>query len=83
MENLNALESVLYDGSRDGYWGWMGAGGSVFQWNSDLNVGFAYVPGLFQMNDAFNLRGAKLQEAVSNCVKKINGQENGQEKLQN
>lgn len=28
----------------DGYWGWAGAGGSVFQYNPDNNISFAYVP---------------------------------------
>jgi hypothetical protein len=28
---------------REGYYAWMGLGGSTMQWNPELNVGFAYV----------------------------------------
>ena len=31
---------------RNGYYGWYGLGGSVFQWNPRLKIGFAYVPTL-------------------------------------
>ena len=27
------------EGGRDGYWGWYGYGGSVFQWQPDLKLG--------------------------------------------
>ena len=30
------------EGPRAGYYGWMGYGGSVFQWEPELNIGFAY-----------------------------------------
>ena len=29
---------------RDGWFGWMGTGGSVMQWHPELKIGFSYVP---------------------------------------
>ena len=56
---------------RSGYHGWMGLGGSVFQWHLDLNLSFAYVPSLLQFVDMVNWRGAKLQQIAAECAKGI------------
>ena len=40
---LNKFEE---EGGRDGYYGWFGYGGSVFQWHPDLRIGFGYTPTL-------------------------------------
>merc|ERR1712037_344698 len=37
-------------GFRDGYYGWIGYGGSVFQWHPKLKIGFAYVPTLMEFH---------------------------------
>ena len=54
---------------RDGYFGWFGYGGSVFQWNPELKIGFAYTPTLLHWFDMTNGRGRLLQQEVVNCVK--------------
>ncbi len=54
---------------REGFYGWMGYGGSVFQWNPDLKISFAYVPTELKAIDFVNGGGAKLQKLVMDCVK--------------
>ena len=56
---------------RDGFWGWMGYGGSVFQWHPELKIGFAYVPSGLEWSDLTNMRGGLLQEEVPRCVNRI------------
>ena len=41
------------EGGRDGYYGWFGYGGSVFQWHPDLRIGFA-------MEEIFRLRSSNV-----------------------
>ena len=53
---------------REGFHGWMGFGGSVFQWHRELGISFAYAPTLVCWYDLQNVRGGKLQEAVVECV---------------
>ena len=60
------------EGLRDGYYGWMGFGGSVMQWNPELKIGFAYIPTCLHWYDLENLRGAKLQKKVVECTRTIN-----------
>ena len=54
---------------RNGYYGWFGYGGSVFQWNPDLRIGFAYTPTYLYWFDGSNNRGRILQQEVVKCVK--------------
>merc|ERR1712037_416166 len=42
---------------RGGYFGWMGFGGSVFQWHPELKIGFGYVPTLLTWIDLTNNKG--------------------------
>ena len=66
------MESLTFKKTeRDGFYGWMGYGGSVFQWHPELRIGFAYVPSLLQPLDTQNIRGAKLQKATVDCVTKL------------
>ena len=53
---------------RDGYVGWMGFGGSIFQWNPDYKIGFAYVPTMLDWTDLNNSKGLKLQKSVVECI---------------
>ena len=46
---------------RQGFYGWCGLGGSIFQWHPELNMSFAYVPSDLLFLDMLNNRGAKLQ----------------------
>lgn len=45
---------------RSGFFGWMGFGGSVFQWNPEYKVGFSYVPTDLFLSDLANNKAAKL-----------------------
>ena len=54
---------------RDGFFGWFGYGGSVFQWNPELQIGFAYTPTLLHWFDMTNGRGRLLQQEIVKCVK--------------
>lgn len=60
-------EGDLLCKGRAGFFGWMGLGGSCFQWNPDLKIGFAFVPTELEM-DLTNMRGGLLQEAVVRVV---------------
>ena len=60
-------EGDLLCKGRAGFFGWMGLGGSCFQWNPDLKIGFAFVPTELEM-DLTNMRGGLLQEAVVRVI---------------
>ncbi len=53
---------------REGYVGWMGFGGSIFQWHREHRIGFGYVPTLLNFLDVFNERGKDYQAEVVKCV---------------
>ena len=53
---------------RDGFYGWMGLGGSVFQWHPQKRIGFAYVPTALNPIDLFNERGKSYQQAIVQCL---------------
>ena len=67
-EGASQLELNL-NSQREGFYGWMGIGGSIFQWHPEHKVGFAYVPSDFAMLDTSNARGGELQKAVLQCIK--------------
>ena len=48
------------DEDREGFIGWVGEGGSVFQWHPELRIGFGYVPFDLNFHDLTNKRGARL-----------------------
>ncbi len=64
------LEHAFNDG-REGFYGWMGLGGSVFQWHPALQVGFAFVPTRLHTLDLFNERGKRYQAEVLRCVSQL------------
>ncbi|MGI9326698.1 MAG: serine hydrolase domain-containing protein [Pseudomonadales bacterium] len=53
---------------REGYFGWMGLGGSIFQWHPQLKIGFAYVPTSLNVLDIVNERGKGYQAEMVRCV---------------
>lgn len=53
---------------REGYYGWMGLGGSIFQWHPERGIGFAYVPTSLNVLDIVNERGKAYQAEVIRCV---------------
>ena len=67
----SATEFFKANEYRKGFFGWMGLGGSVFQWNPVHRIGFSYVPTLLAWEDPANFKGALLQNNVLDCVKAI------------
>ncbi len=56
---------------REGYYGWMGFGGSIFQWHPQLEISFAFVPTSLHVLDILNERGKRYQAEVLKCVAAI------------
>ncbi len=54
---------------REGFYGWMGLGGSIFQWHPELKIGFGYVPTSLNILDIVNERGKAYQVEVVNCLR--------------
>jgi CubicO group peptidase (beta-lactamase class C family) len=48
----------------DGFFGWMGLGGSIFQWHPEKKIGFAFVPTSLHALDIVNERGKIYQQAM-------------------
>ena len=53
---------------RDGYYGWLGYGGSIFQWHPEYKVGFAFTPTLMEWYSPVNEKGRLLQGEVLKCI---------------
>merc|ERR1712018_950676 len=53
----NGEKNLFQD--RQGFIGWFGMGGSIFQWHPELKIGFAFVPTSLHWFDFDNVRGAK------------------------
>lgn len=70
MNNTSPLHRGLYEG-RDGYYGWMGMGGSIFQWHPGLKIGFAFVPTALHIVDFVNERGKVYQAEVNRCLESM------------
>ncbi|NQX90002.1 MAG: serine hydrolase, partial [Halioglobus sp.] len=56
---------------REGFFGWMGLGGSIFQWHPGLDIGFAFVPTSLHVFDLFNERGKRYQAEILHCVNRL------------
>ncbi len=67
-ENVRKLNE-----GRHGFYGWMGLGGSVFQWHPRHKIGFGYVPTSLFPVDIFNERGKAYQAEVLRCVERLHG----------
>ena len=57
-----------FNQGREGFYGWMGFGGSIFQWHPELDIGFAFVPTSLHVLDFFNERGKRYQAEVMRCI---------------
>ena len=66
-EDSTKLEHEFNDG-REGFYGWMGFGGSIFQWHPKLDIGFAFLPASLHGLDLLNERGKVYQAEVLRCV---------------
>ena len=53
---------------KSGFYGWQGYGGSLFQYDPVLKIGFSYVPTDLFILDFCNHRGAKIQKIVKDIV---------------
>ncbi len=62
-----------FNQGREGFVGWMGFGGSIFQWHPELEIGFAFVPTSLHVLDLLNERGKRYQAEVLKCAEKIAG----------
>ena len=54
---------------REGFYGWLGSGGSTFQWHPELKIGFGYVTNLLALYDPMAKKAGNLQLEVVKCVK--------------
>jgi len=60
-----------FNEGREGFYGWMGLGGSIFQWHPQRDIGFAFVPTMLHVLDLFNERGKRYQAEVLRCVQRM------------
>ena len=60
-----------FNEGREGFFGWMGLGGSIFQWHPGQEIGFAFVPTSLHVLDFLNERGKRYQAEILKCVDKI------------
>ncbi len=70
-EGSTAHEKAFNTG-REGFFGWMGLGGSIFQWHPQHKIGFGYVPTSLHVIDFLNERGKAYQAEVLSCVARMN-----------
>ena len=56
---------------RKGFYGWMGFGGSVFQWHPELKIGIGYTPTLLTWIDLVNNKARLIQGEVIKCARSI------------
>jgi len=61
------LEHAANQG-REGFYGWMGLGGSVFQWHPEKKIGFSFVPTSLHVLDVVNERGKAYQAEILKCL---------------
>lgn len=69
----SAMECALNVG-REGFYGWMGLGGSIFQWHPGHEIGFGFVPTALHLLDILNERGKVYQGEVLRCVRTLEEQ---------
>ncbi len=60
-----------FNEGREGFYGWMGFGGSIFQWHPGMDIGFAFVPTSLHVLDFLNERGKRYQAEVLRCAAQI------------
>jgi CubicO group peptidase (beta-lactamase class C family) len=66
----NGLDRA-FNAGREGFYGWMGLGGSIFQWHPRHEIGFAFVPTSLHLVDILNERGKIYQAEVLRCVERL------------
>jgi CubicO group peptidase (beta-lactamase class C family) len=68
--NRGGLERA-FNAGREGFYGWMGLGGSIFQWHPEHEIGFGFVPTSLHVLDILNERGKVYQAEVLRCVERL------------
>ncbi|MEM1154557.1 MAG: hypothetical protein AAGI44_10470 [Pseudomonadota bacterium] len=67
--------STLYERAfsqgREGFYGWMGLGGSIFQWYPEKDLSFAFVPTSLHYLDFVNERGKPYQDELLRCLDRL------------
>ena len=69
-DGVPRLEREFNEG-REGFFGWMGLGGALFQWHPELEIGFAFVPTSLHVLDLLNERGKRYQAEVLRCAREL------------
>ena len=69
-QSSTQLERDFNEG-REGFYGWMGFGGSIFQWHPEHDISFAFVPTSLHFLDMVNERGKNFQSEVLRCVQRL------------
>lgn len=64
MKGISDRAENLLHSARPGWYGWMGMGGSVFQWHPEYKIGFGYTTTNFYNFDMTNARASIMQQAV-------------------
>ena len=64
-------EDTSVTNGRQGFYGWMGFGGSVFQWHPELKIGFGYTPTLLTWIDLVNNKARLIQGEVVKCARGV------------
>lgn len=68
--NSSRLDQAFNTG-REGFYGWMGLGGSILQWHPGHRIGFGYVPTSLNVTDIVNERGKTYQAEVMRCIERL------------
>ena len=63
------IETEKFNKNREGFYGWVGVGGSIMQWHPELQIGFAFTPTFLELTDLVSVRGAVLQQIVKDCLR--------------
>ena len=71
-EDVRPYEKDHINKNREGFYGWIGFGGSVVEWHPELKIGFAFIPTFLNALEVVNERGAVLQQIVKDCCIKSN-----------
>ena len=70
LKKIPLRASEAHYPNRQGFYGWMGVGGSHFLWNPELKIGFAYIPANICALDMTYGRAGRLMKIVADIVKK-------------
>ena len=70
--DASTSDKEKFNKNREGYYGWLGLGGSIMQWHPELRIGFGFAVTFLNLTELFNQRGAVLQGIVKECAQNEN-----------